>query len=398
MARTFDENVSLERIGETTRIVVILAAYVTTFVIANIQGDTYESWQIVTGLVLGAVYLYLEVRDEDYFARFPSPQGRIVYFAIQLTIVLIVQFVLLGGLIWLMWLPLVVQGIEYLSGPWRWIVAAIPLGGYLLSVGIHSGDWANVPLNLIVVGPAVLFVAVFTELRANEREARKEAELLVDKLESANHQLAAYAVQAEELAATQERNRMAREIHDNLGHYLTIINVQLEAARHVIDKDSGRALEAIETAQQLTKEGLAEVRQSVTSLRDSPVTGRTLPEALETLVDETRRAGIVAEFVVKGDRRHLDTNRKMILYRMVQEGLTNVQKHARASRVDLALDYSDPNEVQLSLRDNGVGAASIDNGGFGLLGVNERVQAVGGSVKVDSAPGKGFTLAVAIPA
>jgi signal transduction histidine kinase len=392
-----NENAFLERLGVTTRIVVILAAYVGTFAIANIQGYSYPSWRIITGLLLGALYLYLEVRDEEYFHRFPSPPGTALYFVIQLAIALTVQIILLSGLIWLMWLPLVVQAVERLSGPWRWIVAAVPLAGYLLAIGLNSSEEAEVWLNLLVVGPAVLFVAVFTELRANERKARQEAEMLVERLESANHQLAAYAVQAEELAATQERNRMAREIHDNLGHYLTIINVQLEAARHVINSDSGRALEAINTAQRLTKEGLTEIRRSVTSLRDSPVTGRPLPEAIATLVDEMRRAGIVTQFGVRGDRRRLDAPIKLILYRTVQEGLTNVRKHARASRVDLMLDYTHPSEVHLSVKDNGVGALTVDNGGFGLLGVNERVGSVGGSVELETAPGQGFSLAVAVP-
>jgi signal transduction histidine kinase len=392
-----NENAFLERLGATTRIVVILAAYVGTFAIANIQGYSYPSWRIITGLLLGALYLYLEVRDEEYFHRFPSPPGTALYFVIQLAIALTVQIILLSGLIWLMWLPLAVQAVERLSGPWRWIVAAVPLAGYLLAIGLNSSEEAEVWLNLLVVGPAVLFVAVFTELRANERKARQEAEMLVERLESANHQLAAYAVQAEELAATQERNRMAREIHDNLGHYLTIINVQLEAARHVINSDSGRALEAINTAQRLTKEGLTEIRRSVTSLRDSPVTGRPLPEAIATLVDEMRRAGIVTQFGVRGDRRRLDAPIKLILYRTVQEGLTNVRKHARASRVDLMLDYTHPSEVHLSVKDNGVGALTVDNGGFGLLGVNERVGSVGGSVELETAPGQGFSLAVAVP-
>lgn len=392
------ENDFLDQIGDFARIVVILAAYVSTFVIANVQGFSYANWQIAVGLLLGALYLFLEVRDDAYFARFPSPQGRFVYFAIQLAIVLTVQFLLLSGLIWLMWLPLVVQAVERLSGAWRWIIATVPFAGYLLAIGLRSAEWTDVPLNLLVVGPAVLFVAVFTELRTNERKALQKAKVLVEKLESANQQLAAYAVQAEELAATNERNRMAREIHDNLGHYLTIINVQLEAARHVINEDSDRALEAINTAQRLTKEGLKEVRRSVTSLRDSPVTGRPLPEAIESLVDETRRAGIVAEFVVRGDRRRLETDTKMILYRTAQEGLTNVQKHARASRVDLTLDYTDPCQVRLSVKDNGVGTVSVDYGGFGLLGVNERVGSAGGNVELQTAPGRGFTLAVSIPA
>jgi len=209
--------------------------------------------------------------------------------------------------------------------------------------------------------------------------------------------LSAYAAQAEELAISKERNRLAREIHDSLGHYLTVINVQLQAALTVLDDDRQRAVTAVETAQQLSQEGLAAVRQSVSALRESPLGGKPLAEAIDALVQETQRAGIVVESELLGQPRRLEAAAELALYRTVQEGLTNARKHSRASRVDLTLDYDDPQRVSLAIKENGVGADSVDGGGFGLLGVRERVQLLGGSLHIETGPGKGFSLTMEIP-
>jgi signal transduction histidine kinase len=132
-------------------------------------------------------------------------------------------------------------------------------------------------------------------------------------------------------------------------------------------------------------------------LRESPLGDRPLTEAIEALVQETQNAGIVVETDVVGQARQLEPAAELALYRTVQEGLTNTRKHSRASRVDLKLDYSDPGRVVLVIKDNGVGAESTGNGGFGLLGVNERIQLLGGSVHIETEPGQGFTLATEIP-
>jgi signal transduction histidine kinase len=238
-------------------------------------------------------------------------------------------------------------------------------------------------------------VAVFAQMRLNEQQARERAEQLMAELESANVQLAAYATQAEELAMTQERNRLAREIHDNLGHYLTIVNVQIEAARVVMDSDPDRALDAMNKAQELTQKGLARVRESVAALRESPVSNRPLGEAIASLVEEAQSSGIVTEFKVTGEPLTLENKVALALYRAAQEGLTNVCKHARASRVDVLLDYQ-PDQVRLEVRDNGVGAAETARG-FGLLGIRERMQLLGGRLEISTGVGEGFCLTASVP-
>jgi signal transduction histidine kinase len=205
-------------------------------------------------------------------------------------------------------------------------------------------------------------------------------------------------VQVEELATAKERNRLAREIHDSLGHYLTVINVQIEAARAVIGNDPPRALDALRKAQSLAQEGLADVRRSVAALRASPTEDRPLPEALAALAAENRASGLLTELAVTGAPRPLPPQTELTLYRAMQEGLTNIRKHARAARVDITLDYGDNERVRLVVHDNGVGDSPDGRpGGYGLLGVRERTHLLGGEVRIRSAEGQGFTLEVELP-
>jgi signal transduction histidine kinase len=265
----------------------------------------------------------------------------------------------------------------------------------VLPLGLRHSNWASTLLSSVTVGTAIVFVAVFAQMRLNEQQARERAEQLMAELEKANVQLAAYATQAEELAMTQERNRLAREIHDNLGHTLTIVNVQIEAARVVMESDPGRALDAMNKAQDLVQKGLTGVRESVAALRESPVSNRSLGEAIASLVKETQSSGIITEFEVSGDTKALEHKVALALYRAAQEGLTNVRRHARASRVDVRLEFQ-PGKVRLEIMDNGVGAVET-NGGFGLLGIRERMQSLGGTLEIQTGAGKGFRLIATVP-
>jgi signal transduction histidine kinase len=299
------------------------------------------------------------------------------------------------GLAWFIMLPLVSQCIIFMTLPWAlgscifvWLLLSLP------SV-LNQPDWNFLTQlqNSISLAAAVMFVAIFTMVAVRERQAREEGERLAAQLREANSRLREYAAQAEELATTKERNRLAREIHDSLGHYLTVVNMQLEAAKTVIETDPSRTLDAINKAQALTREGLGEIRRSVASLRAAPMSSRSLPEAVEKLVEENRAAGVITEYSVKGEPRALEPQAELTFYRAAQEGLTNVRKHAFASCVELKLDYQDKDKVRLIIHDNGVGA-NKNQGGFGLLGVRERVQLLNGQVQVQTAPNQGFTLEV----
>jgi signal transduction histidine kinase len=337
------------------------------------------------------------MRSDEWFDRFDSPWGTAVLFIIPICLVLAVQIMLGANGTWLLSLPIVSVAVERLRPMWRWPVYLASLLGLVLPLWLITGDIGTAVSPALMFVPAIVFVVAFSEARLGEQRARKEAEALTVQVEKANRQLASYAVQAEEMATIQERNRLAREIHDNLGHFLTVVNVQIEAARAVMTQEPERAQDALEKAQKLTKDGLTAVRQSVAALREAPTDNRSLIEAITKLVEETRSAGLVVEFDVSGERRAIDSQTRLTLYRVAQEGLTNVRKHAHASRVDVVLDYSQPEQIGLSIKDNGVGTSLTASDGFGLIGMRERVQLLGGQLKIESAIGKGFRLETAVP-
>ncbi|MCP4425379.1 MAG: sensor histidine kinase [Chloroflexi bacterium] len=384
-------------------------AYVAFFAVIGISygialiGIVLESgwqpslWKIVVSLVLGVLYSIWGIRSDQLFERYSSPLGTAVLFILPILTVLSVQVLLGANGTWLLSLPIVSIAVEHLRPIWRWPVYIASLLGIALPMWLATGDISQIVGVTLVFSPAVLFVVAFTEARLNEQRAREEAEQLTEQLEKANHQLATYATQVEEMATVHERNRLAREIHDNVGHYLTVVHVQIEAARAVMAQNPEQAQDAMDKAQKLTKEGLTAVRQSVAALRESPTDNQSLIDAIKALAEETRSSGLVVEFVVEGKRRSLDARTKLTLYRMAQEALTNARKHARASRIDLALDYGNPQQVKLTVQDNGVGTAVIDHDGFGLIGMRERVQLLGGSLTIETEPGKGFLLETVVP-
>jgi len=379
----------------TLLIFMVVVGYIATFVTAAGGGEQFSALQVAVGVVFGIVYLILGIFDAELLGRFTENARNVIFFSVQGALVLGIGLMLGPGGSWLIGLPLVGIAVERLSPRWRWAVYVLVLAVIVIPIGFYS-TWGTALMNGGIISTAIFFVVLFTQLRLNEQEARIKAEELARQLEVANRQLAEYASQAEELAATQERNRLAREIHDNLGHYLTIVNVQIEAAKVTSESDPSRALDALNKAQELARKGLTSVRESVAALRVSPVEGRSIDEAIADLIEESRVAGVQTEFKVIGDEKPVESKSALALYRVVQEGLTNVRKYANASRVDVELDFSSPGTIRLKLRDDGVGAEDTD-GGFGLIGLRERVQLLGGEFEIQTQPGQGFQIDVTLP-
>jgi signal transduction histidine kinase len=385
------------------QILAIMGAIVIGYVVAFYDALTkpafpYSNVELAAIIVVGAAYSYLMFKEEDILGANPTRRQLTLFFLAGL-ILLILTYILFDSIegVWLVAMPLVGNGVARLSQIWAWILSAAIFAGMMIPTAVRFGIENTITI-AISISPAFLFIFIFVRFWLNAEEARHKAQTLADELEEANYRLAAYAAQAEELATTKERNRLAREIHDSLGHYLTVINVQIEAARTVMDRNPEQAESALKKAQALAQEGLSSVRQSVAALRESPLRDRPLAEAIGSLVEETRNAGLVAEFEIKGNGRPLEPNAELTLYRAVQEGLTNVRKHARASRVDLTLDYQDAGQVCLTIKDNGIGVRETNNGGFGLLGIQERIKLLGGEMRLQTEPGNGFILFVKVPA
>ncbi|GAA3257439.1 sensor histidine kinase [Dactylosporangium siamense] len=274
----------------------------------------------------------------------------------------------------LLLIVLVVQAAQLLPLRAAVVVAlVVPLG--------HVGmDFAKGVREIAGMLVASLMALVVTRLLRREQQTRLELAL-------ANAQL-------EELATTQERNRVARDIHDGLGHYLTTVQMQIRAGRALLDRDPVRADEVLAQAEEQAREALSEVRRSVSALRAPRV---PLGERVEQLAREASQSGLPTSVEVSGASRRLAPDVEEALYRAAQEGLTNVRRHARAAHAHVLLDYG-PTEVRMVVGDDGCGQPAGASGGFGLTGLRERVTGLGGAVALDSVPGKGSTLTVTAPA
>jgi len=383
------DNLSLFSSGNIAFVLVVCASYASATAALIYSHRSIAPWEILLLILVAAIYLVLGTYGFALFRRSQSRLTRFSYFVVQL--MLAATLILLrgsAGELSLILLPLAGQSALLLSTR-----IMIPVCGLiyvtLVMPLLLKSRWVDAIAIAIVYGVGIVFVVVFTRVAASERVARTE-------LAEANRQLREHAAQVEELATTKERNRLAREIHDSLGHYLTVVNVQIGAAQAVFTQDQSRALNHLSKAQSLTQEGLAEVRRSVAALRSLPIDGRPLPIALHKLIEQWNSAATNATFEVVGDVRALTPQADLTIYRAAQEALTNAGKHAHASHLSVTLDYSDSEIVRLRVEDNGVGSTD-SQGGFGLLGVRERVQQLGGEVCVRTEVGRGFSLEVTLP-
>ncbi|MBA3534665.1 MAG: GAF domain-containing sensor histidine kinase [Ardenticatenales bacterium] len=207
--------------------------------------------------------------------------------------------------------------------------------------------------------------------------------------------------QSTQLGAAEERNRLAREIHDTIAQGLAATVLQLEIADALLDAqaDPVRVQQVIQKALALTRANMEEARRSVLDLRAAPLEGRTLVEALALLVGtEGTEGGLATSFEVTGENRPLPVRVEVGLYRIAQEAITNVLRHAGATRLLVRLVVT-PEQAQMSIEDDGCGfeGESLPKGRYGLVGLNERTRLLGGTLEVCSEPGVGTSLHISVP-
>lgn len=334
-------------------------------------------------ILTGACYVLLATVAHAWVERTHRIGWSIAYVAVMLPLSFLVFGLANAGVgATLLLLVLVSQSVRLLPLPAAVAVAAaVPL--------VHVGmEWGPGLRNGLGTLAAAAFTLVVTALLLREQRARAE-------LATAHERLRGYAAQAEELATARERNRLARDIHDGLGHHLTVVQMQVQAARAVLGHDPEQADAVLAKAQQQASDALAEVRRSVAALRE-PRTVPPLRTALEGLAAETSAAGVPTVLDVDGEARELPADTTETLFRAAQEGLTNVRKHAAATSARLTLAYH-PGRVRLDVRDDGAGLPDQPGEGFGLLGLRERAADLGGRVELAPAAGAGTVLRVEVP-
>lgn len=297
-------------------------------------------------------------------------------------------------------MPVLLMALILTAWQYRWREVILFSGGIaLLGLGLHllffrPGEpffWPPVTV-LIIQTISFLVVGYFTSSLIRQLRQQQES------LAQANAQLTGYTATLEELTISRERNRLARELHDTLAHTLSALSVQLETARAYWEVDPAVAQQMLDRSLAATRSGLQETRRALKSLRASPLEDLGLALALRQMVTETAaRANLQLELAVPDHLPALSPAVEQCLYRVAQEAVANVAHHARACTLTVQLTVNGP--IALRVSDDGRGFdphQEVTAGHFGLSGMRERAQMVGGHLTITGQPGQGATVQLII--
>jgi len=342
----------------------------------------------------------------------------LVYFAglVAFIVVLTVRSPWYAFFTWIAFL----QAFQLLAGAWRWAISAVVAVFFAVAQtgGFHRPTVSAVATWVLVACVDVVLIGIFVLLGVKTEEQNQARKKMIAELAQANQRLeemmaentglqARLLTQAREAGAGDERQRMAREIHDTLAQGLTGIITQLEAAQQS-GSDAERE-RRIGNAKHLARDSLAEARRSVQALRPQALEDSKLPDALaKEAARWSATSGIAAEVATTGDARALHPEVEVTLLRVAQEALANVAKHAGASRAGITLSYME-DVVTLDVRDDGVGFGPQNGnghpagddpvaGGFGLVAMRQRVNRLAGQLEIESEPGAGTAVSASLPA
>jgi signal transduction histidine kinase len=297
--------------------------------------------------------------------------------------------------------------------PDRWALAGIIATAFQIAASQMGGyppfEVAGIAIYLGLVAINGGLAALFGFVTNRVMEQNDERGTMIEELAETNRQLEAalaentglhaqLLAQAREAGVLDERQRMAGEIHDTLAQGLTGIVTQLEAAeqcKHAPDEWQRH----IDLARKLARQSLTEARRSVRALRPEQLDGAPLPGAIAGLAhDWAQRSAVAVHVDTTGPCRRLPPDTEATLFRVAQESLTNVAKHAQASKVWLTLSYLD-DVALLDIRDDGVGfdPTARRPDGYGIDGMRRRLQRVAGTLEVESAPGEGTAINASVP-
>jgi signal transduction histidine kinase len=268
---------------------------------------------------------------------------------------------------------------------WSAVVAAAAVVDYQTTAAFSDFFWTTLILTL------AWFFGVALGTRT---EQARELGLRVEAAER-DRTLAA------ERATTEERSRIARELHDVVAHSVSVMVVQASGVRRLLKEDQEREREALVSVEQIGRQALTEMRRMLGVMR----TGEEQPAALapqpglqhlDRLIAQVEEAGLPVTLHIEGERPDLSPGVDLSAYRIVQEGLTNALKHAKGAHADVVIRYID-GLVQLEISDDGVGTPNGTPGGHGLVGMRERVAVYGGTLEAGPRDGGGFVLRAELP-
>jgi signal transduction histidine kinase len=268
---------------------------------------------------------------------------------------------------------------------------AIVLGSILIVVDNIPGPHT---VSLVVFVPLRFVVAWIAGYALRERAEQAEAAEMRATLAEREREAAA------RIAVAEERARIARELHDIVAHAMSVMVLQVGAVRHKLPQNLEEDRDALGRVEQAGRIALAEMRRLLGAMRSDGDAVELGPQpgldALDPLLEEVSRAGLPVRLHMDGERFPLPRAIDLSAYRIVQEGLTNALKHARARHADVTVRYR-PDEVELEVADDGTGPARTNGHGHGLVGIRERVNIYGGEMSAGAGPSGGFILSARLP-
>lgn len=294
-------------------------------------------------------------------------------------------------------ISLLIMVILFISTNYDIVSIFFPVAGFVEYLSVYSAQAKSLFAlvnSVMTTSCIVLFILYMLFLIQDQLSESRRIQLLNLELKDLNEQLKEYADVREKMGETKERNRLAREIHDTLGHTLTGLSTGLEACQTIMDINPELAKKQLGVLSNVAKDGLKDVRRSVKKLRPDALENHTLKEALVSMIDEFKKTtGVQVHFVCHLTSLHFQPDEEEAIYRIIQEGTTNAVRHGKANEIYISFGM-DQNTLILIVEDNGIGCVNVHEG-FGLHHMKERVELLNGKVRCYGTDG--FVLIVELP-
>jgi len=367
-------------------------------------------FQLSTNYVIVSIWLLALSLILAIFMFYSQPENRYWFLFGIRGLIIILLGRLFGdyfGIEMILLAVLIIEACIYLP-LWKGIIYS--LGLTLLIVFFHTlAIWFKMPFfnwseHLGFIMNAIIIIGMTSLLQFQRKnqvsvtELNRRLDEATLKLAETNMKLQEYAISAEQEAMLNERKRVAREVHDTLAYTLTNLVMMMEAAVDLISKKSPKITEHLESAREQANEGLKEVRHALHALRPVQLTDLNGLAAICRLVKAFEKASqIKVELELGNAPLNFGAEANLVVFRLVQEGLTNALRHGRATLIAVSLARVREG-LSVTIKDNGIGSGdAAPNAGYGLVGMRERLEKLGGKLETSSAVGEGFTLIAWLP-
>ena len=364
-------------------LLICLSIYIKTNVSGDVQFGKKNEWLIFMN-VLEIIFVMVLMAEMD------MAYNGIIFFVVAEMLTHVEKY-------WSRLAVLFATFLCYLACSYDLVTLLFPMNSFEIWVSFYSYNTERYFLGMRTacdVASLVLFLIYIVILLVEDRKENERIKSLNDQLQKANQQLHEYAEEKELMGETRERNRLAREIHDTLGHILTGISVGIDAVMVLMDASPEAAKQQLETIGGIARRGLNDVRRSVRKLKPDALERMSLENAIHQMIEEmSKGTNTKIYFVSYIDKLRFEADEEETLYRIIQESTTNAIRHGKASEIWIRISEKNE-ELIVMVSDNGKGCSDIKEG-FGLKHMRERVELLNGTLFCESMCG--FTVIAKIP-